>query len=524
MKKHIFIALVALGLISTGCSEAEISDNYSDPNLIGETTVPKQFTGMLFANANYVLPNYGNYFIIARPTLLPWTQAAGWLNSLGQYKVGAATVDEQWNQYYSMLAQYRELQKVYNASSAEDQKANKIFMQAATIYLYDHTQDMVDLFGYIPFSEAGKLSTNGGDYIASLPAYDSSTDLYAMMLDDLKIIADELNSTTLDALTATIFTNQDYVNHGDLTLWKKYCNSLRLRLLNRVSGTSQFSSRADSEIGTILGSSTYPVVDSNNQNIQIEVVNVDSPINSRGFDQGFGSDGWYTNFAGKLMVDHMSANNDPRQRVYFEEIVGGGYAGIDPMANPTTQQTQADNGAVSLFSRSTFNLNQFFPGQIIDAAEVNFLKAEYYLRNSNDAMAKAAYEMGIAQSIEWYYWVRSITNNNISGEVTPLGATEVADYIAGAGIAWAGTADDKLELIATQKWIHYGVINLRESWAEQRRLDLPELTFMVDNSDVQSLPPVRWIYPDKERALNTENFSAVSSMDNMTTRIFWDAN
>ncbi|MCR8667603.1 SusD/RagB family nutrient-binding outer membrane lipoprotein [Aestuariibaculum sp. M13] len=524
MKKHIFIALVALGLVSTGCSDAELSDNYSDPNKIGETTVPKQFTGVLYANANYVLPNYGNYFIILRPTLLPWTQAAGWLNSLSQYKVGAATVDEQWNQYYSMLTQYRELQKVYNASSSEDQAKNEIFMLASTIYLYDHTQDMVDLFGYIPFTEAGMLSTNGGDYISSLPAYDSSTSLYTMMLDDLATIADQLNSISLDAVTATIFTNQDYVNHGDLSIWKKYCNSLRLRLLNRVSGTSEFASRASSEMATILSGSTYSVVDSNDENVQIEVVNVDSDINSKGFENGFGSDGWYTNFAGKLMVDHMVANTDPRLRVYFEEITGGGYAGIDPLADATAQQAAADAGQISLFNRSTFNLNQVFPGVIIDAAEVNFIKAEYYLRAGNDAMAKTAYETAIEQSVEWYFWVRSITNNTIAGAVTALGATEVSDYIAGSGIAWSGTAAEKLELIATQKWIHYGVVNLRESWAEQRRLDLPALSFMEDNSDVQSLPPVRWIYPDKERALNTENFSEVSSMDNMTTPIFWDVN
>ncbi|MBD0822800.1 SusD/RagB family nutrient-binding outer membrane lipoprotein [Aestuariibaculum marinum] len=523
MKKHIFIGLLALGLFSTGCSESDFSDNYKDPDKIGETTVAKQFTGVLFANAKYVLPEYNNYFIILRPTLLPWTQAAGWLNGLGQYKVGAATVDEQWNQYYSMLTQYRELQKIYNGLSDEEQAANKIFMQAATIYLYDHTQEMVDLFGYIPFNEAGMLSTNGGDYISSLPAYDASNDLYTMMLDDLAIIADELNSTSLSAVTTTIFANQDYVNYGDLDLWKKYCNSLRLRLLNRVSGTSEFSARASTEMGAILGGS-YPTIDSNDENVQIEVVNVDSDINSRGFEDGFGSDGWYTNYAGKLMVDHMVANTDPRLRVYFEKTVNDDYQGIDPLADATSQQTAADDGEVSLFSRSTFNLNQVFPGVIMDAAEVSFIKAEYYLRSGNDAMAQEAYEMGIEQSVEWYYWVRSITNNDISGEVDALGATEVADYVAGAGVAWSGTEAEKLELIATQKWIHYGVVNLRESWAEQRRLDLPELEFMPDDSDVQSLPPVRWIYPDKERALNTENFSEVSSMDNMTTKIFWDVN
>ncbi|MFV0541750.1 MAG: SusD/RagB family nutrient-binding outer membrane lipoprotein, partial [Aestuariibaculum sp.] len=467
---------------------------------------------------------YNNYFQILRPTLLRWTQAAGWLNSLGQYVVGADCVNQQWNQYYNLLTQYRELQKIYIASSSEDQEKNKIYMLAATVYLYDHTQDMVDLFGYIPFTEAGMLSTNGGDYIASLPAYDSSTNIYNLMLDDLASISDEFNSISLDGSSAMIFASQDFLNLGDISLWEKYCNSLRLRILNRVSASPEFASRASSEMETIL-SGNNPIIETNGENVQIEVVNLDSEIHSKRFEDGFGSPTWYSNYAGKLMIDYMVANTDPRLRVFYEvTTTNSDYAGIDPLDNGTAQQALVDNGEISMFNRSTFNMNQYFPGMVMNAAEVNFIKAEYYLRSGNDAMAKDAYEAGIEQSIEWYYWVRSITNNEIAGSVAPLSATEIDDYLAEANIAWGGTNEEKLELIATQKWVHYGVVQVRESWAEQRRLDLPILTFMLDNSDLQTLPPVRWIYPENEKSSNTENFSSVSSMDNMTTKIFWDVN
>ncbi len=521
MKKYIYIVLILLTVIYTGCQESDFADNYADPDKIAETTVPKQFTGILATNKDYVVPNYNNYFIIFRTTLLPWTQSAGWINSLSQYQVGSASIDEQWNKnYYKMFQQYRELEKVYNNLSEDEQQKNRIFWLAANIYVFDHTQKMVDLFGYIPFTDAGKLSQNGGDYLASLPTYDSSIGLYTKMLDELKTIADELNNISLSSATQTIFDTQDYINHGNVLLWRKYCNSLRLRILNRVSATSEFSSRSDSEIASILGND--PVIDTNDENIQIEVVSLDTPINSKGFKNGFGSDGWYTNYAGKKMIDYMNANTDPRRRVIFEPGTGGVYRGIDPLDDANTQTLAADSGDISLFNRSTLNENEFFPGVLMNAAEVNFIKAEYYLRTNNDAMAQAAYEKGIEQSIDWYYWVRTVSAIDISGPLVPLGATEISDYIS--NVAWSGSDADKMKLIATEKWIHYGVIQLHESWAEQRRLDLPELQFLPDNANTQSLPPVRWLYPDNERSRNTENYQAVSSMDNMTTKIFWDIN
>src|SRR5690606_16522027 len=114
----------------------------------------KQFAGFLQTNRDYVMPGYWNYFVVLRTTLTRYTQAVGWVNSTAQYVPGAAGIDGRWGNYYDLLAQYRELEKVYNGLSAEDQALRRIYMIAATIYLYDHTQKVIDLHGDIPFSEA----------------------------------------------------------------------------------------------------------------------------------------------------------------------------------------------------------------------------------------------------------------------------------------------------------------------------------------------------------------------------------
>jgi hypothetical protein len=161
---------------------------------------------------------------------------------------------------------------------------------------------------------------------------------------------------------------------------------------------------------------------------------------------------------------------------------------------------------------------------LINASEVSFLLAEYYLGAGNDAAARTAYELGINQSIDYYYYLRSISDDASQGTLTPTTQPEKDAYIASSDVSWAGAADNaaKLNLVATQKWIHYSVLQPIESWSELRRLKLPVLTFATDNTNAQTLPPNRWVYAADEATYNTDNYQAVKANDNFTTKIFWD--
>jgi hypothetical protein len=526
MKKIFLIQALLLLMVLNACKKTDFAAAYQDPAKINSTTVAKQFAGFVKSNTDYVLPSYWNYFVVLRITLDPYNQAIGWANAANLYVPGAAAVSDRWNAYYNFLAQYRELQKVNAQTSTADQTANRIFMIAATIYLYDHTEKVVDLHGDIPFSKAGMLSLNNGEYSASYPAYDKAEDVYTKMLDDLKAFSAELNTISPDAGVAATFKNQDLINQGNITLWKKYCNSLRLKMLTRVSSVASFQSRVSSEISSILtgtGSGT-PIVASNADNIQLKVYTLSSDINSTGFRTGL--EDWNGNLAGKAMIDHMNTNADPRLKVMFEpgDSAHGVYIGLDPMLNASVQNTLISGATIAIYNRSTLSRNQFFPGELVNAAEVSFLIAEYYLSAGNDASAKTAYETGIKQSIEYYYWLRSISNDNTVGAPATPTAAEISAYLASAGVSWSAAATNaaKLSLIATQKWLHFSVVQPNESWAETRRLDAPAFSFLPDNSSIQKTPPVRWLYPSSENTYNTVNYGAVKSKDNLTTKIFWD--
>ena len=163
------------------------------------------------------------------------------------------------------------------------------------------------------------------------------------------------------------------------------------------------------------------------------------------------------------------------------------------MLNQSTQDALVAGGTLSIYNRSTLSRNQFFPGVLINAAEVSFLISEAYLKMGNPSAAKTAYEDGITKSIEFYYWLRTLSNDNVSGTLVPANATEITAYISSAGVNWdnAVTDADKLNLIATQKWIHYSVVQPVESWAEIKRLDAPDFSFEIDNANAQTQPPYR---------------------------------
>jgi hypothetical protein len=531
MKKIYLIAALVIATGISSCKKSQFAEAYINPATAHNTTIEKQYAGFLASDLDYVLYHYWNYFVVLQNTALHYTQAVGWQNAPGQYVPGAAAISDRWNNYYTFLAQYKEFLHLYSQQSSADQASKRMYLITATIHFYDQTQKVVDLHGDIPWSEAGMLTTNGGNYSKSYAKYDGAASIYTKMLDDLKGFSDELNSITIPAYVSSTMTTQDIINNGNVTMWKKYCNSLRIKLLTRVSGVASFQSRVSTEIAQITGNaSVYPIVSINADNILIKVYNNNNNnttnINSDDFYNGL--IGWGDNdVASKKMIDIMKNNADPRLRAMFQPgaKAGGTYAGLDQSLGGTDQQTLIASGNLSRYNFSTISKNNYLPGILINAAEVNLLLAEYYLNAGNNAAAKTAYENGISQSIDFYYWLRSISNDNSAGALTPTSATEKNAYIASNGISWlnAATTADKLNLIAIQKWTNYSVLQPLESWAEYRRTKLPAFSFVTDaSSSVLPQPPTRWIYPTSEQTYNTANYQTVKGKDSFTTKIFWD--
>jgi len=521
MRKLLYISLASAALFLGSCSEDDFADAYRNPETIEVTNVPKQFAGFMKINYEDVIPSYWNYYTVIRSTSLSYTQAHGFTNTTGRYIPGAA-VNDRWNRYYKFLTQYRELEKVMASLSPAEQTENRMYTIASTIYLYDHTSKMIDNFGDIPFSGAGKISMTNGNYGEAAAKYDNQTELYTTMLDQLKAFSAELNTITLSPKLEVEFANQDLINKGNLVSWKNYCNSLRLKLLNRVSAVPAFTARANSEIAEIVAEAK--IVDENAENIAFRVYdqNPDTGLNTSGFIRALEDD--YNNIAPKPMIDHMNANSDPREAWLFEKGVGStDYVGLDPTLTSGVQNQLLTDAKIAIYNRSVISRNKWLPGTLINAAEVNLILAEYYSKNGNAGAAKTYFEKAIRQSIEYYVRLADKADVLTWKPTTEPTTAEIEAYIAKINFAGATTAAAQLELIAFQKYIHYNVMQADESWAEQRRLKLPVLNFMEDEtSSIRKTPPTRWTYPNSESVYNADNYNAVKANDNLSTKIFWD--
>lgn len=526
MKNLIYSLILLMSVSLWSCTEEDFAEAYPNPATISAGDVDKLYTGTIQADLDYVIPTYFHYFVTLQTNVNPWIQVTVIPNGTGNYLPASNGVEAVWNNYYQMLAQYREFQKVWNASDESVKSTRQLLNLTLPVTVYYGTSKMVDSFGMMPFSEAGMLSTNSGDYQSSFAAFDQGEDIYTFMLDDLKRIASEMSTFTPTDNDLKILANQDIINNGDFDLWKRFTNSLRIRLLTRVSENPNFSSRAQSEIAEILGNpGAYPIIENNDQNAMIDIFDPDGTgIPPGNFNNGIDSDGWYGNDPSKMMVNIMNESKDVRRRVLFDPNVNGDYAGVDPLANAEEQTSMMNAGLNSEYSTSTLSDNRFIPGIYISASEVSFYLAEYYLENGNDAMAKAAYENGVEQSIWLYYHIRSVSQDTQSPPAAEPSAGEINTMMATSAINWTGSAEDKMRKIAEQKWIHFNIMQPYQNWAEVRRTGLPEMEFWVDNASVQTQPPLRWTIPGREITYNTENYNTVSSSDELNNPVFWDVN
>lgn len=504
--------LMGVATIATGCKKSTFDENYYNPEASVTANVPSLYAGLF--NNDRVIPRYWNLYTFLIPMMGTYSQTSGYSNGSKVYEQAINYTQDRWNGYYTnTMSQYREIEKYYtNLSSEADKTGYKLFLETSKIFFYDQTAQMVDMWGDIPFYEAGQLNASG--QLVS-PKYDKGADIYSFILQDLKRISDYLATATVDPFYQNQLTKYDYVNGGSIAKWRKYANSLRLRLAMRTSYVNEAAAKTIAQ-EILNNTTTYPLIDAVADNVQIKV---SGSLVSTGNDirNGFGVNPFAP---GKMVDEIMVPSGDVRLPVLFTANKKGEYHGVPNTWTATRVQDSVTANYFSRWDSTTFSENNFFPGIIMTSSEVSFLKAEAFERwGGGDA--EAAYKDGIRKSIQYFYDINAASSY---GSPTPRPTTaEIDAFLAKPAIAYTGTQQQKLEKIATQKWIDLGIMQANQAWAEWRRTKLPVLSFPTDPSSTLSPNvPTRLLYPSTERILNATNYAAVKADDVVTKKVFWD--
>lgn len=359
-----------------------------------------------------------------------------------------------------------------NEVEADDIRANKLAtLEIEEIFIWEN---LVNTFGDIPYSEAFKP-----DEILT-PKYDDAKTIY---LDLIKRI---------DAVTATIKPSatgySDLVYGGNMTKWKKFANSIKLRLGINLADVDPALSKATAESAIAAG-----------------VISSDTEAYKFSYDGNTFSNPVYDNLVAsgrndflpsELTINTMKALSDPRMDVWFTKV-GGVYKGgvFGELNDPYTNFSQ-----LSPYFRSATTASN-----LLSYAEVAFLKAEAAARGYS--VGGTAADLYIAAVTE------SMRENGVS-------TTNTVTYLAANPFNVANWKQS----IGTQAWI--AMFNKGfASWNFTRRLDNPILV-NPPKSNLSSVP-YRMPYSDQEYVLNGANVNAAASKiggDKATTKLFWDVN
>ena len=324
---------------------------------------------------------------------------------------------------------------------------------------------LTDIYGPMPYTDA--LKGTIADPIYS-PTYDSMETIYAGMLADLKT-ANEKLSVSGPAVSGDILYN------GDILKWKKFANSLRLRLANRQAAKKPAESKTI--MAEILSDATkYPVFTSNADNASLKTTEVLSSNNE--FYLVMVNDSRTDWSMSKTLVDKLTALNDARLTVYAQPNKDGKYLGHAnglPDAIATTYLGVSSN-------IGSYFIQKTSPEVLMTFAELNLILAEAAQDGDISGSAQTYFEKGVAASFSQY------------------GLTASADYLKGVG------AVSKAKIME-QKWIALFGQGL-EAWTEYRRTGLPVLPAKDPRSVFENdgVLPTRLPYPGSEVSLNEANY------------------
>ncbi|PZP48859.1 MAG: hypothetical protein DI598_09245 [Pseudopedobacter saltans] len=411
---------------------------------------------------------------------------------------------------------YTEMLTTYAALSSADQANNYVFLQLGKVILSDQTSQMVDLWGDIPFFKSNSL--NSSRTISDAP-YDNAETVYDSIIGYLKDVNAYLDTVNLSSVVATSLAKQDLIYGGNLTKWRMYANSLRLRLLMRISNYNE--SMAKTEVTTMLNDpSTYPLINDNADNAQFN----QSPSTIQSSLSGAIS---LAPYAPAYLLDTvMNLNNDPRIPVYWDANASGQYVGFSSSSTAADYSTAVSNRSLATIDSATFIYNYNLPGILFNAAETDFLIAEAYERwGLGDA--SVPYYAGIDQSIAFYYKINQtrILSSGSWPVLASPSAASISSFKGKSAVLYSGTTTQKLTKIYTQKWAHFFILQAQQAWAEYRRTGYPVLNFYVNTGSANAInPPSRLLYPSEQSLYNNANYLQVASKDTRSGKVFWDVN
>ena len=483
----------------------------------------------------------------------------------GNSQIGTSSV---WSDYYLMLANIRELEKRFDAYGEERGDmavCDKVRAQHNILKAYQ-TFKVTDIFGDMPYTQAGRIWENASSQATMKPEWDTQESIYKSLLEELVWSRNVLRADSVTTGSGNEYYRLPYdvLLNNDYMLWSEFANSLILR-----HGLRMYDK--DPEYAAPLLAEAYNFI-------------YTKLSSSGGVSTGGGiclwpsvlGTSWDTNWSfrehkhlrmGETMWSCISTTNDMdgsgifdyRAFLFFDtshktdsfpDGAWRAYPQIRTLDTPTeggSPYAQSRDGSYTfkgpscLFSPFNYYLTRdekYVPQIFVTYADVLFMKAEIGARSiggitlSSTELDQILYQ-AIYQSClfwahmpqytsRWTYLYPQYSTFAANLDIWALGnkmASNVMNYAVWMNPEYDGSAEFYLKMIYQQRWINL-FRQPWEAWALTRRTMATPTT--IDHAKLTSY---RMEYPQKEIEYNYENYIAqlmrMTHGDTRQTKVWW---
>lgn len=477
MKKKYLILLVLVASF-TACTDKfeEFNTDVKNPAIVeGES---------LFSNAQRLMAravsstnvNLNIFKLMAQY----WTECT-YIDEANYDLVNRGIPDNIFEQYYQgILKDFQEAALLIEATVptsdvGEAEKANKLaIIELLNVYAF---QNLVDIFGDVPYTEALDIELIS-------PKYDDAATIYANLIVRIDAALGKMDDTEGS------FGSADLIYNGDVELWKKFGNSLKLKIAITIADANATLAKSAAESAVSGG-----VFTSNDDNALFPFL---SATHTNPLYEDLVQSGRNDFVPANTIVDIMNDLSDPRRPYYFTTFGGIYLGGSYGYESPYSLYSHIPDAIAA----------PNFPGILMTYDEVLFYMAEAAERTfSVGSNVGALYRDAIRASI--LFWGGT--------------ETEANTYVARPDVNYATAPGTFREKIGTQAWIAFYTRGL-EGYTMWRRMDYPIFNIASLITSYDEIP-IRFPYPVSEQTLNKASYTAAASAiggDLISTPVFWD--
>jgi hypothetical protein len=511
MKMNIYKTTILVMMFSAALSSCtkDFTEINTDPNNL-PNALPQQLLAPALVNTlTYNMIRNRNFNNELMQVTVDQSDAEG---TVFRYDFRSTFSDYLYNGMYTQLTNFKD---IYKLSKDSGVNYNRSYMGISLICQSWIYSILTDTYGDIPYAQSNK----GKDSLNYEPAFDRQKNIYLDIFQKLE------EANTLLSANTGISAASDPVYQGNISRWRKFGNSLYLRLLLRISGKAEVSANVIAKIKQVAETpSAYPIIANNDESAVLKWTGT-APYTSPYIavrEQDFRDPGLATFF-----IQNLVNWNDPRIDIPTYGTGGFNRWGIAPYQGAYLGINSGYAQGTNPIKKSYFYSNtsavslqtEPLTGMMMNYAEVKFILAEAALKGWITGSAETYYNDGALNSItlwipNWLSVINTQTNqpNNIN------------TFLIAASMEWNNNAtfDGKMELIHLQKYYALFLTDLQQ-WFEYRRTGHP---FLPKGAGLKNngIIPARMTYPVYVQSSNPTNYQAVvaaQGADAISTPVWW---